>query len=300
MNGRRKAATHVTLMAATTCGLISTAAWSAEGFHLRGAWWQGPGGPGRHTSFVATFDHESDHDADHARGERRAGGGGMEAATPGKHGQATRIVVSGGHLHYRAEKNFNPQHGTIRMLIKGEVWRDATPRWLFEARGRWGIGIRPDPRRLSLLFSVVGGVPTPVIEPEPICRLDLPVENVSTDEWHSVVASWDRARNRGWIALDGRGVTGELNWPDNEQNPYVFYVGGSHEARRRGRNEPGLQIDELVIYDRAMPMLEAMLRSQRTHGEGVLRAVPRRRSGLQPPSPWSLHSAGDMTIRRGN
>ncbi len=232
-------------------------------FNLRGDWWSGPAISNRHTSFVATFDSQTTNDADMARGLAGAGGGGMEADVPGKYGFATRVAVAGGHLHFRANENFNPERGTIRMLVRGDVWNDETPRWLFEARAGIRIGICRDPKKLSLVLHKITPfeAPVPIEPPEPAGRVDLPIDQVSIDEWHNVVASWDRLTGMGWIALDGRCASGTLSFPEPTEPAVAFYLGGGYEARRRGRNEPGLTIDEVVIYDQSIPQIEAEYKS---------------------------------------
>ncbi|NOZ22761.1 MAG: hypothetical protein GXP25_16910, partial [Planctomycetes bacterium] len=60
----------------------------AEETQLKGDWWQRPGTPTRHTTFVATFDSAESNDADFARGMPLAGGFGTTADVPGKYGKA--------------------------------------------------------------------------------------------------------------------------------------------------------------------------------------------------------------------
>jgi len=178
----------------------------------------------------------------------------MNADVPGKHGRATRIAEMGGHLHFVGSSNFNPDSGTVRMLVRGDVWADETPRWLFEARGMDRIGIRRDRETLSLVFR------ENIRSEEALAQLDLALGEVSTDGWHSVVASWDRASGRGWIALDGRGVTGEMQFLDSRRAPFVMYVGGGFGRGEGTLNEEGLEIDELAVYDAPVPILEGELR----------------------------------------
>lgn len=234
--------------------VLAGASGAAEELELRGSWWEGPAEQTRRTTLVASFDSATSNDADYARGDARSGGFGMNPDVPGRHGRATRIAEIGGHVHFPGGSNLNPDHGTVRLLVRGTVWQDETPRWLFEARGLDRIGIRRDTKALSLVFS-----PDRRVD-QPIAQLDLPLGNVSTDEWHCVVASWDRATGRGWIALDGRGVGGEMTFPDRRRATFVMYVGGGIGGRMGGLNEPGLEIDDLVIYDVPLPMLEAELR----------------------------------------
>ncbi|NOZ19604.1 MAG: pectate lyase, partial [Planctomycetes bacterium] len=190
-------------------------------------------------------------DADFARGMPLAGGFGTTADVPGKYGKAMRIAEKGGHVHYRGGSNFNPHRGTLRMFVKGSVWQDETPRWLFDARGADRIGILRDKTTLSLVFNRDRRT-----EP-PIAKLDLPIKDVTTDEWHSVVASWDRDAGVGSIALDGRCVTGKMKFPDRHSPVLVFYVGGGFSGRAVGINLPGLEIDDLVIYDLPLSVLQA-------------------------------------------
>ncbi len=242
--------------------MVVQGALAAEISTLRGDWWTGPAVGNRHTSFVATFDSRTTNDADMAWGLAGAGGGGMEADVPGKYGFATRVAVDGGHLHFRADDNFNPERGTIRMLVRGDVWRDATPRWLFEARAGIRIGICRDLKILSLVIHAIAPfeAPVPIESPEPTGRIDLPIGQVSSDEWHNVVASWDRFKGMGWIALDGRCAAGTLSFPEPTEEAVAFYLGGGYESRRRGRNDPGLTIDEVVIYDQSIAQMEAEYR----------------------------------------
>ncbi|MGC9319073.1 MAG: pectate lyase, partial [Armatimonadota bacterium] len=220
-------------------------------FELQGDWWRGPAEPTRHTTLVCSFDDAKRHDADYARELPLAGGFGMAADVEGAHGLATQVAEKGGHLHFRGGSNVSVSHGTLRMLVRGEVWADETPRWLVEARATDRIGVLREPGILSLVFS--RGSRTD----EPIARLDLKIAEVSADEWHSVVASWDRDSGRGWIALDGRGATGAMDFSADHRPAYALYVAGGFGGRTGGMNLPGLTIDELVLYDQAIPLLEA-------------------------------------------
>lgn len=218
-------------------------------FHLRGTWWQQPAKPTRHTTLVASFDGNT-MDADAAREDRRAGGFGMKGGIPGRHGQAVAIAEMGGHLHYRGGSNINLHHGTIRLAVRGAVWQDETPRWLFEARGRDRIGICRERERLSLVVSEGRSS-------RAFSQLDLPLGTVSPDAWHVVVASWDRATGQGWIALDGRAISGKLTFPPRHDPAFVIYFGGGFGGRLGGLNEPGLEMDDVVLYDQPLPLLEA-------------------------------------------
>jgi hypothetical protein len=52
-------------------------------------------------------------------------------------------------------------------------------------------------------------------------------------------------------------VTGKMTFPAEHSAVLAFYVGGGGGGRRGGLNLPGLEIDELAIYDLALPVLEA-------------------------------------------
>ncbi|MEW6355146.1 MAG: hypothetical protein AB1696_02375 [Planctomycetota bacterium] len=246
------------------CLIVLVAVVWAEESHLKGDWWQQPAVQTRHTIFVATFDRADSNDADFARGMPLAGGFGMTAGVPGRHGKATRIAEKGGHLHYRGGNNFNPHRGTLRMFVKGNVWRDETPHWLFDARGEDRIGILRDKAALSLVFC-----PDLRTEP-PIAKLDLPIKDVTPDEWHCIVASWDRAAGIGAIALDGRCATGPMKFPDRHSPVFIFYVGGGFGARVDGMNLPGLEIDDLVIYDLPLAVLQADIKPLPKEDEALL------------------------------
>ena len=219
---------------------------------LKGNWYRGPARASRDTIFVASYDNAKSNDADHARGMTSAGGFGMDPTVPGRFGLATRVTETGAHLHYRGGGNFNPDRGTIRLFVRGSLWRDKTPRWLFEARGKSFIGLRRTPTALSLVIRTGRSAKTPVSE------LDLPIRDVSTDKWHSVVASWDRRTGTGLVALDGRGVRGKIKFPKEESAVFVFYVGGGWSAKSGGgMNLKGQDFDEVAIYRVPVSVLEA-------------------------------------------
>ncbi len=223
----------------------------AEPFELEGDWWRGPAERTRHTTLVCSFDDAETHDADFAREFAGAGGFGMDATGEGAHGLCAMVAEVGGHLNFRGGSNFQPFHGTLRMLVRGEVWADETPRWLFEARGNDRIGILRSPGTLSLVFSP--GRSTSSV----IAQLDVEVGEVSTDDWHSIVASWDRDAGTGWIALDGAGVGAPMEFSQDDRPAFALYVAGGFGGRTGGLNLPGLAIDDLVLYDLSLPALQA-------------------------------------------
>jgi len=225
----------------------------AEPLELKADWWQQAAEETRHTTLVAGFDSKQSNDADFARGMPLAGGFGMKADVPGKNGLATEVSEPGAHLNFVGGSNFQAAHGTVRMLVKGDLWGDETPRWLFEARAADRIGIRREPGKLSLVFS-----PRTRTD-QAIAQLDLEMGEVSADEWHSVVASWDRDSGTGWIALDGGGVTGEMTFSEDFRPAFAIYLAGGFGGRAGGMNLPGLTIDDFVLYDVALPILEADL-----------------------------------------
>ena len=218
---------------------------------LRRDWWRQPAAATRHTTLVATFDSSEHNDADTARGFPLSGGFGMQADARGRHGKGTRVGEKGGHLNFRGGSNIQLAHGTVRMQVQGDAWQDTTPRWFFEARAADRIGIQRSPGRLSLVVS-----PSRRAD-RTIGRLDLELGDVSGEEWHSIVASWDRRSGRGWIALDGRGVSGALAFSADPRPAFALYVGGGFGGRLGGMNEPGLLIDDFVLYDVPLPILEA-------------------------------------------
>jgi len=237
------------LTAAALCFLCVTAA--AKPFELSGDWWQAPAEPGGHATLVCSFDSAEDSDADFAREMALSGGFGMAADVPGVHGLAAQVAEIGGHLNFVGGSNFQPSHGTLRMAVRGDVWADETPRWLFDARANDRIGILREPGVLSLVFCP--GRRTDQF----IARLDLPIGEVTTDEWHTVVASWDRASGTGWIALDGRGETGPMDFSADHRSPMAIYLAGGFGGRLGGLNLPGLAIDDFVLYDVALPILQS-------------------------------------------
>ncbi len=224
-------------------------AW-AEPFELTGDWWQAPAESGRHTTLVCSFDSAEDNNADFAREMALSGGFGMAADVPGVHGLATQVAEMGGHLHFVGGSNFQPSHGTLRMAVKGDVWSDPEPRWLFDARANDRIGILREPGVVSLAFCHSRRTN------EFIARLDLPVGEVGTDEWHTIVASWDRASGTGWIAFDGRGETGPMEFSAEQRSPMAIYLAGGFGGRHGGLNRPGLAVDDFVLYDAALPVLQ--------------------------------------------
>ncbi|MFC1718407.1 pectate lyase [Candidatus Poribacteria bacterium] len=220
-----------------------------KSIELTGGWWQEPAERTRHTTLVCSFDDAKSNDADFAREMRGTGGFGMNAQIEGRHGLATEVVEKGGHLNFVGGSNFQAVHGTVRMFVKGEVWSDKTPRWLFEARGTDRIGVRREPGKLSLIFSAGRKVNAP------IAQLDLDIGEVSASQWHSVVASWDRVSGNAWLAFNGRGISDKMEFPDDLRPAFVIYLAGS-SMTRDGMNDQGLAIDDFVLYDRPLPVLE--------------------------------------------
>lgn len=223
----------------------------ADSFELQGDWWRAPAAPGRHTTLVCSFDSAENSDADFARGQALASGFGMTADVPGQHGLATQVADTGGHLSFAGGSNFQAAHGTVRLAVRGDVWADPTPRWLFEARAYDRIGLLREPGKLSLVFS------PRTRTNQVIARLDLEIGEVSADAWHTIVASWDRATGMGWLAFDGQGVSGEMTFSEDHRPAFVVFVAGGFSGRAGGLNLPGLTIDDLVLYDVALPVLEA-------------------------------------------
>ncbi len=223
----------------------------AEPFALEGDWWTEPAEATRHTTLVCSFDRAQSSDADFARDLTGAGGFGMDASAEGAHGLCTQVAEMGGHLNFRGGSNFQPHHGTLRMMVRGEVWADPTPRWLFEARGTDRIGIVREPGTISLVFSPAARAD------QLISRLDLEIGEVAADQWHSVVASWDRASGTGWLAFDGQGVTAPMEFSPDMGAAWAIFVASSFSGRAGGLNLPGLAVDDLALYDLALPVLEA-------------------------------------------
>lgn len=224
---------------------------AAEPFELQGDWWRAPAEPGRHTTLVCSFDRAGDSDADYARGMALASGFGMTPDAPGQHGLATQVAEPGGHLSFAGGSNFQAAHGTIRLAVRGDLWADPTPRWLFEARAYDRIGLLREPGKLSLVFSPRNRVD------EAIARLELEIGEVEAGAWHTIVASWDRESGTGWLAFDGRGVSGEMAFSQDHRPAFALYVAGGFSGRAGGLNLPGLTIDDLVLYDVALPVLQA-------------------------------------------
>ena len=227
----------------------------SDALDLSGDWWRVPACQTRHTTLVASFDSAESNDADYARDLAASGGFGMRADVSGKHGAGTQVAETGGHLNFVGGSNFQAAHGTLRMCVKGDVWADKTPRWLFEARGCDRIGVRREPGKLSLVVSAGRSIK------KLISQLDLDVGEVSTSEWHSVVASWDREAGKGWIVLDGKGVSGKLDLSQDWRPAFALYLAGSFGGRTGGLNLAGLTIDDFVLYDVSIPVLEARLAS---------------------------------------
>lgn len=221
-------------------------------FQLKGAWWQSKATVSRNTTLVATFDDKLSNNADFAMDRPEAGGFGMDTGVQGKYDLATKVGEDGAHTHYIGGSNINPNRGTIRFLARGKVWRDPKPRWLFEARSRHFIGIRRAKGELSLVMR------TGQYGEKVISKLELPMQEVTTDQWHSIIASWDRSTGRAWLVFDGRGVTAEVAFPQMPWEAQVFYIGGGHNAKYgEGLMPMGLELDELAVYNVPISVLEA-------------------------------------------
>ncbi len=225
----------------------------AEPVSLSGDWWQAPAEASRHTTLVCSFDATDSDDADFARDFADSGGFAIDNDLPGLHGSGIQIAEIGGHLNFRGGSNFPAARGTVRFAIKGDVWADDTPRWLFEARAYDRIGVLREPGKLSLVFGRTRRTT------DPIAQLDLEIGEVSADTWHTVVASWDRASGMGWIALDGKGVSGEMAFTSDPRPAFAIYLGGGFGGRLGGLNLPGLAFDDFVLYDVPVSVLEAEL-----------------------------------------
>ena len=239
---------------------------AGEDFELKGSWWKQPAAKTRHTSFMATFDSITSNNADYARGDNRSGGLGMNPDVEGKYSQATCIDLLGGHLHFNAKNNFDADKGTIRMLVKGDIWNSDKQSWLFESRGKWDrIGIVAGKGSLSLTIHGVYR--------RQLGRVKLNIGQVAADKWHWVVASWDRSRQTGWISLDDNGRSDELGFPPLPNPILLFYIGGAYQARHYGRNEPGLCFDEVVIYDASLPELQSKPKPVSTVDDALLPKV---------------------------
>ena len=218
---------------------------------LAGDWWRSPAARTRHTTLVCSFDSTEHDDADYARDFAGSGGFGMTSDVAGLHNSSVQIANVGGHLNFRGGSNFQGAHGTVRFAVRGDVWRVDAPRWLFDARGYDRIGVLREPGKLSLIIS-----PRTRTD-RAISRLDLDVGNVDTAAWHWVVASWDRAAGRGWVTLDGRGVSGPLQFSTDLRPAFALYLGGDATARKGGINQAGLTFDDFVLYDTTLPLLSA-------------------------------------------
>jgi len=243
-----RTAVHAILLAA-----LPATACAGDAVSLTGEWWQGAPVVGRNTTLVASFDSATSSDADYAVGMPLAGGFGIEADVPGQAGHGVRVPSRGGHLHFRGEGNVALHRGTVRFAAKGAMWSSADPRTLFEVKGPWRIGVRREPGALVLY---AGGLEPPW---DDTARVELPLTQVSADEWHTVVASWDRAEETGLIALDGAGVRGPLELPATDGRALVFYLGGGFEAKYRddGIAQAGEQYDGLGIWRVPAWVLEA-------------------------------------------
>ncbi len=240
--------------ATTACAIMlvtATGTAHADVLELSGDWWRAPATATRHTTLVCSFDSAQSSDAEFARGSTSSGGFGMAADVAGVHGSGTKVAQLGGHLHYLGGSNFQAAHGTVRFAVKGDVWAAAGPQWLFDARGKDRIGVLREPGTLSLVVC-----PSTRIDGF-ISRLDLPVGEVSTDAWHQVVASWDRAAATGWIALDGNGVSGPMAFSTDLRPAMAVYLGGGAVSRTGGIAPVGTALDDFVLYDLALPMLQA-------------------------------------------
>ncbi|MFW5798018.1 MAG: pectate lyase, partial [Planctomycetota bacterium] len=148
--------------------------------------------------------------------------------------------------------NFNINHGTIRLMVRGNVWNDAKTRYFFEARGDYQLGLRRQPGKLSLVLR------TGRMDDTIISRLDLPLPGkMDASRWYGLAASWDRRTGTAMVALDGNGVTGKVTFPDKQSPTLVFYIAGGHSAKYGdGINKAGLAVDELAVYTVPYTVLE--------------------------------------------
>ncbi len=224
---------------------------TAEPLTLTGDWWQAPAEVTRHTTLVCSFDATDQDDADSARDFAESGGFGMTSELEGLHGSGAQIAEIGGHLNFRGGSNFQAAHGTVRFAVRGDVWAEDTPRWLFDARGQDRIGILREPGKLSLRVSERWRTDRAIGE------VVLETGEVSVSDWHTVVASWDREAGVGWIALDGAGISGEMAFSQDSRPAFAIYLGGGFGGRTGGLNLPGLAFDDFVLYDIPLPILEA-------------------------------------------
>jgi hypothetical protein len=235
--------------------LLAAALGAAHGepIELSGEWWREPPKATRHETLACSFDAADANDADFARDMAEGGGFGMNADVEGLNGSGTQIAEPGGHLHYLGGSNVQMAHGTARFAVKGPIWEATGPQWMFEARGYDRIGVLYEPGKLSLVIA------SRTRTDKFISRLDLEVDEVAADTWHHVVASWDRDAGTGWIALDGTGVSGEMEFSADHRPAMLVYLGGAGSSRTGGIAPVGTAFDDFVLYDLPLPVLQADL-----------------------------------------
>ena len=250
MVAKQKGTGHMSLYRVLCVFVVFGTLVRAEPIALQGDWWRAAAVTTRHATLVCSFDSADHDDADFARVFRGSGGFGMKSIAAGLHGAAVEIGELGGHLNFRGGSNVQLAHGTVRFAVKGTVWAENEPRWLFCARGHDCIGIRIEPGTLSLVVS------QRIRSDQTIGRLDLPVKEIDPSTWHTVIASWDRAAGMAWIALDGRGVSGKMAFSNDPRPAFVVFLGGWATHREGSLNKPGSAFDDFVLYDVPLPVLE--------------------------------------------
>ncbi|WP_043583600.1 pectate lyase [Geminisphaera colitermitum] len=206
--------------------------------------------------------------ADFASGNSLAGGYGIAPLKDGVNRQGIIVTEPGGHLHFTGGSNLNPDAATVRFAAKGQFWERGQLMTLFSARREtFSIEIV---KKADALALIVRKFQTPNSREKKlgtywstISEVALPLpENLDTQAWHSVVASWDAKAGTGLIALDGAGERGALTFPNNKRGTLVIFLGsaakvGAHAYAMDVNSLQGTAFDELQICNQPLDLLLA-------------------------------------------
>lgn len=208
-----------------------------------------------HTTLLASFDSAQNNDADYARYQNTASGGPTETSAQGKFGLGVRVLRDRVPIIYPGASNCSMDKGTAEFWIRspeGEnIWNDDGDYYIltifsehyigYPDRPGWSFVLRKNGATKALEF-VAHTKDTywySHINAETLCattsnRLILPVSSLSSDDWHHVTVSWDRASGgQIWLCIDGEGVTIAIKPPlsDGVLRPCKkIYLGGAYFA----------------------------------------------------------------------
>ena len=274
-----------------------------------------------HTMLLAHFDASDHNDADYARTLGSDVGTGASPEAPGRFGGGVSVHGSDGAVRFPGLDNYDPTTGTaefwVRSAAEQTVWTDDRLHWLFVlypehagASDRYGqspifIALCKTPLN-TLALRVVNTHAAPynaaarLADPAQGWSLSIPTDHLDPDAWHHLLLSWDlRGSGRGWLMVDGQGVTGDIGLPawSREPNRGIFVVlGGFWGLPGDDVRTSDCALDDLRIQDctverrleEAEPVREQDIDAQRLLTEmDLARATLDKLISLQSRGGWA-------------